>query len=130
MPSAKSPRKAIPIGVRLAACLDMLGLLGIELDWDHNPALALREIDPVTGDTIPSANDPRYIRPMLREDHRMKTFGSKATTAGSDIHAIARVKRLARKQEEFRQRILEKLPKEDRPPSKWPKRGFQRRLKD
>lgn len=108
----------------------MLGLLGKPLDFDHQPPLALREIDPITGDTIPPANDPRYIRPMLREQHREKTFGTKATTAGSDIHAIARVKRLSKKQEEFRQKMLEKLPKEERPKSKWPKRGFQRRQKE
>lgn len=107
----------------------MLGLLGVEIDWDHTIPIAMREIDQETGDTIPPANDPRYIRPMLREQHREKTFGTKATTAGSDIHAIARVKRLSRKQEEFRQRMLEKLPKEERPKSKWPKRGFQKRPK-
>ncbi len=129
MPSAKNPRRHIPLGVKLDACLDMLGLLGKNFEWEHTIALGLRERDPITGDTIPPANDPRYIRPMLREDHRTKTFGTKATTAGSDIHSIARVKRLSKKQEEFRQRLLEKLPKEDRPPSKWPKRGFQKRPK-
>lgn len=120
----------MPLAVKLAACLDMLGFLGKEFDWEHTIALELRDRDPVTGDTIPPSNDPRYIRPMLREQHREKTFGTKSTTAGSDIHAIARVKRLSRKQEEFRQRMLEKLPKEERPKSKWPKRGFQRRPKE
>lgn len=38
----------------------------------HDPALHLREYDPKRDDTIPPANDYRYIRCVLTEEHRQK----------------------------------------------------------
>ena len=48
--------------------------------------------------------------------HRRKTFGTKATTAGSDIHAIAKVKRL----------IKGKTPKRNIPSKPFDKRFTKR----
>lgn len=95
--TTKEHRKAIPLGVKLHACLLLMGFSEQEIaggiDFDHHPALGLREI--VNGVMIPAPNDPRYIRPMRRADHLVKTSGRKnVTTAGSDVHAIAKVKRL------------------------------------
>lgn len=89
------PRKTIPLGVRLdATLLHFMGVDALSIDWDHDPPLALREFDPETGIYTPHEHDPRHITPRLRADHKRKTFGSPATTAGSDIHAIAKVKRI------------------------------------
>ncbi len=51
--------------------------------------------------------------------HKTKTFGTKATTLGSDIHAIAKSKRLARGKR------VAKHPMKSAP-RKWPKRKFSR----
>lgn len=94
--TTKEHRKAIPVGVKLHACLLLLGFsekeIAAGLHWDHHPALGLREVK--DGVMIPAPNDPRYIRPMRQADHRTKTSGTKATSAGSDQHIIAKVKRL------------------------------------
>lgn len=97
--TTKDHRKHIPIGTKLHATLLLLGfteeqIVGGQIQWDHYPALGLRVIDEATGEMMPAPNDPKYIRPMLKEPHAIKTNGTKATTAGSDKHAIAKVKRL------------------------------------
>lgn len=122
-------RKHIPIGVRLHAALLVLGFTDEEItggiQWDHNPPLALRILNPETGQLEPHPNDPHYISPMRTPDHRRKTSGTKATSAGSDIHAIAKVRRLQKNPtggEEFRRKLLSKPQRHERPKSRWPKR--------
>lgn len=58
---------------------------GQPIDWDHYTPLAL-------------SGDHHYtnLRPLHRDCHRKKTSGTKATSAGSDIHKIAKVKRIAK----------------------------------
>lgn len=124
-----SRRKAIPDRVKLIAALKRMGLTIKQVQFDHNPALALRPINPVTGDTIPPANDPDYIELLLITEHEEKTFGrggeKRITTAGSDIGNIAKMKRVAKQQEEFRKRVLAKEQGEpEQRKSKWPKRPF------
>lgn len=128
----KPKRKAIPDRVKLIAALRRMGLTIEEVEFDHNPALALRDLDPKTGDTIPPANDPAHIHMLLITEHRKKTFGpggeKRITTAGSDVHAIAKVRRLTKAQEEARQRMLAKAPGEKpERKSKWPSRPFSKR---
>lgn len=92
------------LSVKLAACLDALGFKpDDEIEWDHTFALGLRERTE-DGGYIPDANDPRYIRPRLKETHAVKTRGNGATTAGSDVHVIAKTKRLAKAHDEFKER--------------------------
>lgn len=55
------------------------------IEWDHRHPIAL-------GGTHTFDN----IRAVHRECHRLKTSGSKATSAGSDIHMIAKANRIAR----------------------------------
>lgn len=124
--TTKEHRKAIPLGVKLKACLlllkipdiaastltgfatkrnlpvridcalMMLGFTADDIDagihWDHQPALTFREI--VDGKMIPDPNDPHYIRPMRAAEHRIKTSGTKATSAGSDVHMSWKIKRI------------------------------------
>jgi hypothetical protein len=131
--STREHRKSIPLGVKLHACLLALGytdeeITGGGIQFDHCPALALRFVDPETGEMMPAPNDPRHIRPMRKADHARKTFGVPATTAGSDIHAAAKVKRIAADPaggEEFRRRLLTPKPRDERPRSKWPSRKFE-----
>jgi hypothetical protein len=114
-------RKAIPDRIKLLATLREMGLKIDEVHYDHNPALELRGWDEERRDTIPPANDAEHIDLlMVREvkrckdcgrsirSHHEKTFGTKATTAGSDIHRIAKMRRLTKNQEEFRTRVLSK----------------------
>lgn len=129
MPSTRSKRPHIPIKAKLHAALYALGLDPSLVEFDHDPSLGMRPYDEITGEYSPPANDPRYIVPRQKSDHAIKTDGTHVPLSG-DKSKIAKVRRISRKQEEFRQRLLEKLPKEERPPSKWPKRGFQRRPKN
>lgn len=111
-------RKTIPWKVKCEAALRALGLTIREVNFDHEPALALREWDERAQDTIPPANDPDFIRILLVADHKAKTFGrggeKRVTTLGSDIHAIAKARRLSKEQEEFRRRLLSREPGEKR----------------
>ena len=124
-------RKAIPLKVKLQAALIALGLDPTSTEFDHNPALGLRPLNEDGTDTIPPQHDPRYIEPLAKSDHKAKTFGTPATTAGSDIGRIAKVKRILEDQsggEEFRRKLLAKEPREAKPKGKaWPKRPFPKR---
>ncbi|WP_336801650.1 hypothetical protein [Kaistia sp. MMO-174] len=139
-----SKRKAIPDRVKLHAALRRLGLKIEQVNFDHDPPLALRPVDPDTGDTIPPANDPDHIFLVTIDEHREKTFGKggakRATTAGSDIHRIAKTKRLERARseresaaEDFRRRLLAREHDEPKPTpqrkSTWPTRPFPSRKK-
>lgn len=127
-----SRRPHMSKGVKLQAALNALGMKGFEVEWNHIPALGLREWNEDAGDYIPPANDPNYIVPMIKEAHKKLTNGNAATSADGDIHKIAKAKRMAKDPpggEEFRRRLLAKTPREDRPPSRWAKRKFQTRAK-
>lgn len=60
---------------------------GQPIEWDHETPLALD-----------GKHDFMNLRPLHKSCHAVKTRGRKATTLNSDIHTIAKVKRLARKQ--------------------------------
>lgn len=138
---AKDHRKAIPVGVKLKSALRAAGFTEAEIDgglieFDHTPALALRTIDE-SGEIQPPANDYRHIRPMLREAHAIKTRGTGATTAGSDVGNAAKVKRVEKDPpggEEFRRRLLAvktggKPPETKKRKRPWPTRKFETRKK-
>lgn len=119
-------RPAMSLGVKLKAALYALGLDPDDVDFDHQPALAMRPIDPATGDTIPPANDPKFIVPMARAAHKAKTFGNHVPLSG-DVQKIRKLDRLEKDQAAFRARLLARdagepeAPKRGRP---WPKRKF------
>lgn len=131
-------RKAIPAMVKLhvvlrqhgkcATCGEHLNALS-DTEFDHCPAIQLRTWDPFSKDTIPPANSIEHIFAKHCDCHDAKTFGTKATSRGSDIGEIAHTRRLTRKEQEFRQRLLAKAAgKDPESPKKqkrqWPKRKF------
>ncbi len=129
----KQRRPHIPVMVKLHAALRQLGLEPHEAELDHDPALALRPIDPETGDTVPPANDPRYLVWRPKAEHLAKTTGRRGESrlgdqANGDIQRAAKVKRLQRKH------AAPVQPEEQPPPAKrWkrkiPSRPFQKRKK-
>lgn len=66
--------------------------------WQHEHPVALGG----------GGNDPRMLTPMQKADHD-------EITAKRDIPRIAKVKRLTKKQEEFRHKLLEKCGQETPP---------------
>lgn len=113
----------LKIIVAQATCPLCGGRLGelAGLDFDHAVPLALGGPDEIGN-----------LRAVHRECHKAKTSGRPATTAGSDIHTIARAKRLARDASDFDRRILAKAngdvpPQERRPKRKIPSRPFPKR---
>lgn len=128
------PRKHISMRLQRDVALLMLGLDPATAELDHTPALARRKVNAALNDYDPPQLDPRYLKWLMPAEHKEKTFGTKATTANSDIWAIAKSKRLRHEQEDFCRRMLAKEPGQDaRPESKWAKgrklqsRGFERR---
>ncbi|RVC47624.1 hypothetical protein EN781_00370 [Mesorhizobium sp. M4A.F.Ca.ET.090.04.2.1] len=87
---------------------------GIEID--HDPPLKLRAWDPVKRDTIPPANSIEHLVVRDKPAHREKTVGGPVTSYGSDIHAIAKTKRLE-----------ERRDGETKPKRKWPTRKLPSR---
>lgn len=130
-------RKSIPDRVKLLAALKRQGLTIERVQFDHQPPLALRPINPETGDTIPPANDPDHIFMLTVEEHHTKTFGrggeKRTSTADGDIHKIRKAERISEAQEEARRRMLardEGEPQErTRVKTKWPKRQFPNKRK-
>lgn len=133
-------RPHMPLSIKLQAAILQLGLDPACVDFDHDPALGLRLFDEDTKTYTPHANDPKFITVRARdEDHRIKTSGNGATSAGSDIHRIAKSKRLATAQDALSRAMQAKVTGErvlslDKPGKRpWPKgrkmqgRGFEKR---
>ena len=130
-PLVKDVRKDIPLRIKLAVALRMLGFVkGERVDFDHDPALGLRDWDEDAQDFIPPQLDPDFIVIRLKPAHDVKTNGTPATSYGSDKHAIAKIDRVSADVEAFRRRVLAKTdPDIDAPPrdrSRIPSRGFSR----
>jgi hypothetical protein len=126
------PRPHMPVKVKLDAAILQLGLDPADVDFDHDPALGIRVFDEATGKYEPDANDPRFITVRSRErdgeGHKAKTFGTGGTTAGSDVHRIAKIRRL----EKARAALAEAEGRTTKPRSKIPSRPFpqgQRKLR-
>jgi len=130
-PRVSDVRKDPPLSVKLAVALRMLGFTKEDqVQYDHDPALGLREWDPIAKDFIPPQLDPEYIVIRTKPVHRTKSSGRKGeravTSYGSDAHAIAKIDRVQKDQEAFRARLLAKDAGEA-PPRKRstiPNRGF------
>lgn len=124
---ASDHRKAIPLGVKLNACLILLGFTDEQIaggiEWDHDPALAIRALDE-HGNLHPPANDPHYIRPLTKPAHAEKTRGRGATTAGSDVGRAAKLKRLEKMNAAYRDLILRKAEGDPSPERKKRKRPW------
>lgn len=107
---------------RCPVCGEKLGRLE-DCEFDHEIALARGGEDSLT--------NLRAIHAV--PCHLTKTSGTKATTRGSDIHEIAKERRVKADQDDFRRRLLAKSgqaePTDDTAPArrkgKWPKRSFR-----
>lgn len=100
-------------------CNERLGKLD-GIDFDHIHPLALGGSD----------DDLTNFQAVHRDTcHRIKTSGTKATSAGSDIHMIAKAKRLARKNADFLRLVSSDDTPPEKPKSKWPSRPFPKRAK-
>lgn len=121
------PRRQIPLAVKLEVALRALGLKESEIDWSHEPALQLRAYD--RHDYSPAQHDPAFIFIRRKAAHAEITFKDNGTGRG-DLTAIAHSKRLTKKEEEFRRRLLAKDTgepvRETRRKRQWPKRKFSR----
>lgn len=81
-----------------------------EIEWDHFWPIALGGPDSY-----------QAIRPLHKACHAKKTFGTKATTAGSDIHKIAKDKRFAKGKMAVNKGAKKKLTAWSKRVRAWPK---------
>lgn len=93
---------------RCSRCGEVLGSAA-DVDWHHNVYAA-----------IGGSNDADNLEPLHRECHRAITVGSHVPLSG-DISKIAKVKRLAKKEEAFRAKLLKPTETEPCRKSRWPK---------
>lgn len=103
----------MPLSVKLDAAILQLGLDPKDVEYHHSPPLGLREYDEATGTYLPEENDPRHIVIMSGPAHKLQTSGReglKGSVVAGDTHKIAKAKRGAKKEEEFRRRLLAKEP--------------------
>jgi hypothetical protein len=102
----------------LCGCNQTLVFVGARctLQWDHHPALRLRQPNVRGTDYVPGQNDPDYIVARCRDSHARKTHGTGATTAGSDIGAIKKERKVVRPEKTKRAWSTRK--------TRWPKRRF------
>lgn len=91
--------------------------------FDHEPALRLRDVNPGLNDYIPPQHSQRHIDALRTACHHIKTHGTGATTAGTDIGKIKKARNLARGGKTVRH----PMPKPHK--RKWPSRTFQKRVK-
>lgn len=127
-------RPSIPLATQVALLKAFIRkVMGTEVNIDHRPPVSERPYDEDKRDTVPSANDIAFLEVLTKADHDVRTFGTKATSSGSDAHSRAKVRHLTADQAEFRRRLLAKTEGESEPErTSWPKRkiqgrGFQRR---
>lgn len=94
------------IGMTFAARDALRERHGLRVHYDHRPAVWERKFDTETDDTIPPANDPKYIEAITPEEHDYRTHGrggeKRVTTLGSDSHVRAKAKRFAKDRDEDR----------------------------
>lgn len=104
-------RREPPLHVKLAAALRQLVecwiALGkvpadaeVKLEFDHFPALVLRDVDQETGQHIPHQHDPEFLQWLWKVEHDRKTRGNGATTAGSDVGEARKTRQLVKKRME------------------------------
>lgn len=106
----------MPTMVKLQVIINQRGLApdGTALDalyvgvhFDHRPPLHEREYVEADDDTLPPANDHRFIVALPAPEHRSIT--------GSDIQRMRKTARLRETENEFREYIAGKEPGQKRP---------------
>lgn len=104
-------RRTPPMAIKLQRALEQLADAYVKLgkvekgltviwEFDHFPALGLREVDPKTGHHIPHQHSAEHLRWIPKETHAIKTRGRGATTSGSDIGEMRKTRNLVKKRAE------------------------------
>lgn len=128
-PPSNWKRPSIPLATQVALLKAFIRkVMGTEINIDHRPPVSEREFNDETNDTIPPANDIAFLEVLTKADHDVRTFGTAATTLGSDAHSRAKVRHLTADQKDFQRRLFAKAEGEQKPErSAWPKRKLQSR---
>lgn len=101
----------------------------------HLPSMHDCEFDHIHARALNGSDELENIRPLCPSCHDQKTNGKGGTrriaSAGSDKHAIAKARRISKKEEEFRSRLLAKADGDRLPnrKSRWPSRPFRKPTK-
>lgn len=104
-------RKPIPLSVKLQVIIEQRGLapdktpldaLSVGVHFDHRPPLHEREYDPVADETVPPANDHRFIVALPTPLHRM--------ISGIDVRRIRKTERQRKAETSFQNALLAKEP--------------------
>lgn len=127
-------RRAIPLKVKLASALlqslrdDGSGWLVPVIPREEaktlsaDAVLARFEFDHIHPVALGGDDHPSNLTPLPKDEHRIKT-------AKIDIPRIAKVKRLSKKETDFRSRLLAKdggeVPPDPKRKKAWPKRKFR-----
>jgi hypothetical protein len=102
-------RRTIPVAVKRAVCARQkwvckcgCGMVvsekpGTGTKFDHRPPLRLRDVLPDGSDYIPPQHSVEHLDAICNAEHHRRTHGTGATTAGSDIGAIKKERRRAKK---------------------------------
>ena len=98
----------------------------------HLPAMQDCEFDHIHARALGGSDELENYRPLCPDCHKIKTNGlggeKRIASNGSDKHAVAKTRRITKKQEEFRRRLLAKDAGEPLSRnSKWPSRPFPKR---
>ena len=95
-------------------------------DYDHEPALILRDVNEDGTDYVPPQLDPQYIDARNRtcRCHKIKTSGSGATTAGTDIGKWKKEQKRARRASKPKRHWPSGRKLKGK--TKWPKRPMRR----
>lgn len=88
-------------GLCACGCKTVLSDDRQDIRFDHRPALWQRDYCEVTRRYKPDANDVCFIRAVTVWCDRPKTYGTKATTRGSDLGERARSNRIRKSHEAF-----------------------------
>lgn len=102
-------RKTIPLGVKRMVltrqegyCQECGEVLRSDTEYDHRPAIILRQVNTTGDDYIPPQNDPDHIYALHKLCHLKRTVGrvvgaaKTVTTKGSDAHLAAKFRRLGK----------------------------------
>jgi hypothetical protein len=109
MSTAAPRRKKIPDSIKLAVALKALGHKDERgINWSHEPALQLRAINDEGTDYKPAQLDPEFIFIRAKADHDHITFKDNGSGRG-DLAAIAKSKRIRRKEAEHQASMADKI---------------------
>ena len=102
----KGWRKQIPLAIKLQVIVNqrgrapdgtMLDAINVGIEFDHRPPLHEREYDEQRDETIPAANDPRFLVALPAPAHR--------SLSGKDLSRMKKTERQRSNEEAFRETL-------------------------